>query len=190
MKELKKRVIRAIALVMVMVSILCAVPITASAAGSYTVTGTTAGGFSKYYYVKTGTTAASKKVTFTMTYGAIENKKNVLEAAAFVYGAYEMKVSYWNASTKKWVQEADYDVYNKSSNSYTCKKANTYYRIQIYSWQVNTIFNSYWKNNVTCQAGKRFRNVLKQSISPRWCPDALPKCTIKSGGTLYSSNPV
>ena len=47
MKRTKKRAVQVIALFMVMVSILCVMPTTASATGSYTVTGTANGGFSQ-----------------------------------------------------------------------------------------------------------------------------------------------
>ena len=115
-----------------------------------TYTGTTYGGKSDYIYVTT--TASNAKVPLTFTKGALNTSKSMYDFYGKgtgnyeknMYASYEVKVSYWDGS--KYVLESNYDIYDKSSNTITLKKANKNYKIQIYQWKVGTTLTSYMNN--------------------------------------------
>lgn len=194
---MKKTLTRLLALLLAIMSltILLMTPVSAaSTTSSYDCSGTSYGGVSKFFYVKTGTSSNSRKVTLTMTAGELwSDSEKMLAAKMPVYGAYEVKIFYWNAKSQKWVMEQDYDVYNKSSATIELDKKNTYYKIQIYSWRSSTIYNSYWKNNVKCTDKYKFQSHYSSTVnllgSPIW--GKIPTCTAKpkSGCTMYTSNP-
>lgn len=177
-------------LVITMISILAPSALAASTTTKPKTTyGTTRGQSSAYIYVKTGSTAASRKVTLNMTKGTMKySHLGQYTESSSVYGAYEIKVSYWNGS--KWVAEKNYDVYNKPSNKVPLAKKNTYYRIQIYSWNVNTVFKSYGKNDIIPDVHIPLLHIyVSQYENIYW--SKIPTCTAKPGRgcTMYSSNP-
>lgn len=176
-------------LVIFLVSSMATMAMAASKTTSRDCSGDCDGETWKYVYVKTGSTANSKKVTLTMKKGTISGKLyGFYDPVSFSrYGAYEIKVCYWNGS--KWVQEQDYDVYNRSSKTVTMNRSNTYYRILVYSWRVSTVFKSYMNNNIindpglSGETGSHYENII-------WTTS--PKCTAtpKEGCTMYTNNPL
>lgn len=185
-----KRMMRVGVIFMLVVMILASMTMPALAASTTSprdCSGDKDGQTWKYVYVKTGKTSNSRKVTLTMTKGTIKGMMhNAYETAGFSrYGAYEIKVCYWDGSN--WVLEQNYDVYNKSGATITMKKTNTYYRILVYSWNATTVFRSYINKKVINQnlkndSGEYYENCYWSKI---------PGCTAKpkSGCTMYTSTP-
>lgn len=195
---MKKYIIKVLALILTIATIAAVfvVPVsaaTATAKSSIKFTGTSSGGFSQYFYVQTGTSTNSRKVSLKMGEGTMWSDTEELYAAKMpVYGAYEIKIYYWNGS--KWVKEQNYDIYNASSATITLQKKNTTYKVQIYNWRVSTIYTSYWNQNVKCTDGKKFQKHFSSSMNyygaPKWGSLPTIKVTPKSGCKVYSSDPL
>ena len=186
----RKRLLRVSAVFLLLVTLFSTIATPAFAASttsSRDCSGDKDGQTWKYIYVKTGSTTSSRQVALTMKKGAIYGRiLGGTKTPEFdCYGSYEIKVCYWNG--KNWVQEQQYDVYNKSGKTITMNKKNTYYRILVYSWNVNTVFKSYINKKVINQGlegdhGDWYSNC---------CWSKIPKCTAKpkSGCTMYTSTP-
>lgn len=196
---MKKRITRLIALLLCIMSVVTifVMPVSAASVPSYNCQySSKSGGGSMYFYVKTGSSSSSRKIDLTMGTGTLYavNWNTGKVGSASVYGAYEIKVFYKNSSGN-WVLEQDYDVYNKSSDTITCKKTNTVYKIQVYFWRVGTTFNSYWNKNVTTKTlSKKMQARFAGSSASEWNEiswSTLPKCTAKpkSGYKLYDVCP-
>ncbi len=186
-----KRITRIGALFLLVVTIITSLMVPALAASttsSRNCSGDSDGQTWRYVYVKTGDTSNSKKVTLTMTKGKLVGKMyGVYDTDKYSrYGAYEIKVCYWNGSS--WVQEQNYDVYNKSSKTITMKKSNTYYRILVYSWNATTVFRSYFNNGIITTPGVT-GDTADYYENCYW--STIPGCTAKpkSGCTMYTSTP-
>ena len=197
---MKKQIIRLVALCLCLVSLIPMSAVSASAAtkvSSYDCSySSTSGGGSRFFYVKTGDTTKSRQITLSMGTGTISafNSETSRMKTATVYGSYEIKV-YYKDSNGKWVLEQDYDVYNKSSATITCKREETVYKIQIYSWRVSTIFNSYWNKNIkTKTLSKKFQSIFEADSASEFVNHIwgiVPSCKAKprSGCTMYNSCP-
>jgi len=196
---MKKHIIRLVAFFLCLVSMVNIMAVSANAASSVSSVNcqynSRSGGGSQFFYVKTGSTSNSRKITLTMGTGTISgvNFDNGKLGSAAVYGAYEIKVFYKN-DKGGWTLEQDYDVYNKSNATITCNKKNTVYKIQVYFWRVSTTFASYWRNNIKTQTlCKRFQARFP-GASNNWEQitwSTLPTCkaTPKKGCTIYTSCP-
>lgn len=175
-------------LVIFLVSSMATMAMAASTVSSKNCSGDSDGQTWKYVYVKTGSTKASRQVTLTMTKGTlIGNLYGEFEDNGYSrYGSYEIKVCYWNGS--KWVQEQNYDVYNKSSATITMNKTNKYYRILVYSWNATTVFKSYFNKGIITTLGIT-GDTADHYEDCYW--SKIPKCTAKpkTGCTMYSSTP-
>lgn len=190
-----KKATRFLALLMCVVSLVSVFAFPASAKTVKTYNCAAGSGKSAFFYVRTGTSSSSRKITLKMDRGYIQatNCSTYKSSMVMVYGAYEIKVFYKD-SKGNWQLEQDYDVYNKSSATITCNKKSTDYRIQVYSWNVNTIFKSYHKNNVSARTGwgstkfaKFFSDSANSYTKISWY--STPKCTASpnSGCTMYDS---
>lgn len=115
-----------------------------------------------------------------------QNVSGMKDYTISIYGSYEVTISYWNGS--KWVEEDNFDIYNKSSKTLTFDRKNTYYKVQIYSWRTSTIMSSYLNKGVLSYSITRA--IGGGTINPIW--KTVPKCIAKpnSGCTMYNSNPV
>lgn len=180
---------RAIALVLALVTVF-SISITAFAAevSSYNCAGDKDGYVTKTFYVKTGSSSSSRKTTITCGKGSMipQNVSGMKDYTISIYGCYEVTISYWNGS--KWVQEDNFDIYNKSSRTLTFDRKNTYYKVQVYSWKTSTIMSSYLNKGVLSYSITRA--IGGGTINPVW--KTVPTCTAKpgSGCTMYNSNPV
>lgn len=188
---MKKYLIKALALLLVCVCFISfSAPVVqaASTTSSLKFTGSSRGGTSKYIYVKTKNTSLSKSVKLTFEKGTIKTTSDSglmgSTAKSFKkYAAYEIKIYYWDGNS--WEKENSYDVYNKSSNTVSLKKANTYYKIQVYQWRASTTLTSY-KN----------KGVVSYSTSntyvddPYWSTLPTFKVGSASRATIYTSNPL
>jgi len=180
---------RAVALMLALVTIF-SLSVTAFAAkvSSYNCAGDKDGYVTKTFYVKTGSSSSSRKTTVTCGKGSMipQNVSGMKDYTISIYGCYEVTLSYWNGS--RWVEEDNFDIYNKSSRTITFDRKNTYYKVQIYSWKTSTIMSSYLNKGVLSYSITRA--IGGGTINPIW--KTVPKCTAKpgSGCTMYNSNPV
>ena len=159
------------------------------------------GGGSVDFYVKA--TSTTCKLKFTCTKGALDwagyGMATGTEKA--VYGAYEIKIWKYNASTGKTVGDPVYDkdCYNKASYtaSFSATKG-SYYKVRVYFWRATTTATSYYNKGIV---GIHDYTSLS-SLRPNGCGDAcwvnsstcnayMPGITAKNGSgcTLYKTKP-
>ena len=178
---MKKTLVRILAMMLVMMTVFTvAVPALADISQKSDADGDC----KKTFYVKTKNTILPKNLKMTMTKGDLE----VINTLGLKWknqpDSYEITIWYWNAKTKKWVEEDNYDIYYKNSKIITLKKSNTYYKILVDSYGVNTTVKSYIKNMKIAPLEGLNGAKFKWSKLPSW--------TIKNGAncTIYNSNPV
>ena len=186
----KSFAVRALSLVLALVTVL-SMAVTAFAATtvkSVNCAGDYDGGYSKYFYVKTGSTILSRQVSITCGKGDMlpKNISGWEDFTASIYGCYEVTVSYWNGS--KWIEEDRFDIYNKSGKTITFNKKNTYYRVKVYSCRTSTIMSSYLNQGV-CSVSISLK-IGGSTINPIWAKVPACKATPKLGCKMYSTCPV
>ena len=203
-----KRITRMGALVLLIIflmSSMATMALAASKTASQEFINSAYGGRTSYVYVKTGNILTGRRVSMNMNAGTLTARTvGGGTGSAEVYDSYTVTVSRWNG--KSWVQEQKFDVYNASSKTITMKKANSYYRIAVYSWKVQTLFNSYFNKNVKTKGNVvNFRSELGAAPilvnraydeAGDWCnwlwdnkDRPSVKLVPKSKCTMYTSNP-
>lgn len=181
--------ILALTLALMTMFMLC-IPAMAAETSSISQKSDADGDCKKTFYVKTNSSILAKKLTMTMTKGnlAATYSGNSIGIGFNVPDSYEVTIWYWNASTKKWVQEDNYDIYCKTSATIKLKKANTYYKILVDSYGAATTVKSYMNKGKIAVLNDMING--SNAYTYKW--SKLPSWKIVNGAncTLYTTNPV
>ncbi len=195
---MKKMLVRVLAMTLVIMTVFSLGSVAfAAKVSSVSQTSDADGDCRKTFYVKTNSSIFSKKLKMTMTKGTLGVKifKSSSVTADFVKSvpdSYEITIWYWNASTGKWVLEQNYDIYCKTSDTITLKKANTYYKILVDSYSAKTAVKSYVKSGKITWSAYTLGSFDGMFNEHAYYWKATPKWTIKNSQncTLYNSNPI
>lgn len=112
------------------------------------------GGETATFYVKTNKPLLAPSVKLTMSKGTIQTAPptgdSLMDSGIkkfSVYGCYDIHIYYQNDSGK-WVKEQDLKAVKESSKTIKFDRKNTFYKVEVYFWKAETIFNKYKGNGI------------------------------------------